>query len=109
MSRRPAGALASGSTTCIEEACRRYAERTAVATESENLSYAIDARANQMARLFIRKGVRPGDRVAALLDRGPESYVALFALLKARAAYVPLTSMIPPSAFDTSSPTPAPR
>ncbi len=81
----------------IEEACRRYAERTAVATESENLSYRdLDARANQMARLFIHKGVRPGDRVATLLDRGPESYVALFALLKARAAYVPLDVNYPP-------------
>ena len=75
----------------IEEACRRYADRTAVAIEGADVSYReFDARANQMARLFIHKGVRPGDRVAALLDRGLEGYVALFALLKARAVYVPL-------------------
>ena len=81
----------------IEEACRRYAERTAVAIEGADIAYReFDARANQMARLFIQNGVRPGDRVAVLLDRGLEGYVALFALLKARAVYVPLDVNYPP-------------
>ncbi len=81
----------------IAEACRRYADLAAVATESETVSYReFDSRANQMARLFIRNGVRPGDRVATLLDRGPESYIALFALMKAQATYVPLDVNYPP-------------
>ena len=81
----------------IEDACRRYADRTAVAIESADVAYReFDARANQMARLFIQKGVKPGDRVAVLLDRGLEGYVALFALLKARAVYVPLDVNYPP-------------
>jgi non-ribosomal peptide synthetase-like protein len=81
----------------IEEACRRYADRTAVATESADITYReFDARANQMARLLIRNGVRPGDRVAALIDRGLDGYVALFALLKARAVHVPLDVNYPP-------------
>lgn len=80
----------------IEEACRRYASRTAVSTASADISYGeLDARANQMARLFIARGVKPGDRVAVLLDRGIETYVALFALLKAGAAYVPLDANHP--------------
>ncbi len=80
----------------IEEACRRHAGRTAVSIESADISYAeLDARANQMARLFIARGVKPGDRVAVLLDRGIETYVALFALLKAGAAYVPLDANHP--------------
>src|SRR5271166_6593077 len=80
----------------IEEACRRHAGRTAVSIESADISYAeLDARANQMARLFIARGVKPGDRVGVLLDRGAEAYVALFALMKAGAAYVPLDSNHP--------------
>src|SRR5271157_5008732 len=81
----------------IEEACRRHASRTAVSIESADISYReLDARANQMARLFIARGVKPGDRVAVLLDRGVEAYVALLALLKAGAAYVPLDASHPP-------------
>ena len=81
----------------IEDACRRYADRTAVAIEGADIAYReFDARANQMARLFIHNGVKPGDRVAVLLDRGLEGYVALFALLKARAVYVPLDVNYPP-------------
>ena len=39
----------------IEEACRRYGERVAVSVESAEISYReLDARANQMARLFRR-------------------------------------------------------
>jgi len=50
----------------------------------------IDQRANQLARLFALRGVRPGDRVAVCLDRTIEMPVAIAAVLKAGAAYVPL-------------------
>jgi non-ribosomal peptide synthetase component F len=56
----------------------------------------LDARANQMARYFIEMGVKPGDRVAVLLDRGFEAYAALLALMKARATYIPLDANHPP-------------
>jgi non-ribosomal peptide synthetase component F len=80
----------------LEEACRHHAERIAVSVESADISYReLNALANQMARLFVRHGVRPGDRVAVLLDRGVDAYVALFALLKAGAAYVPLDANHP--------------
>src|SRR5271157_4112538 len=80
----------------IEEACRGYADHTAVSADSADISYGeLDARANQMARFFRGRGVKPGDRVAVLLDRGVETYVALLALLKAGAAYVPLDANHP--------------
>ena len=81
----------------IEDACRRHADRIAVAVDGANVSYReLDARANQMARFFLIQGVRAGDRVAVLFDRGVEAYVALLALLKVRATYVPLDSNHPP-------------
>ncbi len=81
----------------LEDACRRHADRIAVAVDGAEISYRdLDARANRMARFFIERGVKPGDRVAVLLDRGLETSVALFALLKARAAYVPLDANHPP-------------
>jgi non-ribosomal peptide synthetase-like protein len=75
----------------IEDACRRHAALIAVSTESGEVTFAeLDARANQMARFLSDSGVKPGDRVAVLLDRGLDAYVTLLGLLKARAAYVPL-------------------
>ena len=75
----------------LEDACRRFAERAAVSVAGITVTYAeLNARADQMARFFLAKGVRAGDRVGVLLDRGAEAYVALFALLKIRASYVPL-------------------
>jgi non-ribosomal peptide synthetase-like protein len=80
----------------LEEACRRHADRIAVSAEDAQISYAeLDARANRMARYFRSVGVKPGDRVAVMIDRGVEAYVALFGLLKAGAAYVPLDSNHP--------------
>ena len=50
----------------------------------------LDARANRLAHLLVRRGVSPGDRVAVCLDRTVELPVALAAVLKVGAAYVPL-------------------
>ena len=61
------------------------------------LSYAgLDARANQLARFLVRQGVRPGDRVGLLSDRAVDGYLGMLAVLKARAAYVPLDTGFPP-------------
>jgi len=80
----------------LDEACRRNSDRTAISLETEDVSYVeLDAHANRMARFFLANGVRPGDRVGVLLDRGLDVYVALFALLKAGAAYVPLDANHP--------------
>ncbi|HTX45942.1 MAG TPA: Pls/PosA family non-ribosomal peptide synthetase [Solirubrobacteraceae bacterium] len=61
------------------------------------ITYAeLDARANQLARhLGLRVGVRAGDRVALLLERPTDEYVAMLAVLKLHAAYVPLDVSFP--------------
>ncbi|MFT4161279.1 MAG: AMP-binding protein, partial [Shinella sp.] len=55
----------------------------------------MDAAANRFARLLAERGVRPGDRVALLLDRSAETYIAILAVMKAGAAFVPLAPAFP--------------
>ncbi len=69
----------------------------AVISAGRSWTYAeMDRRANQLARLLIEKGVRAGDRVALLLDRSAETYIAVLAVMKAGAAFVPLATAFPP-------------
>jgi natural product biosynthesis luciferase-like monooxygenase protein len=71
-------------------------EREALCFEGERLSYAeLEARATRLARRLAAAGVKPGDRVGLLLQRGVELVVGLIATLKAGAAYVPLDPLYP--------------
>ena len=68
----------------------------AVLTAERSWSYReLDDRANQAARHLIAKGIRAGDRVGLLFDKSVETYVALLAVLKINAAYVPLDGGFP--------------
>jgi len=55
----------------------------------------LDARANQLARFLRRRGIQPGERVGLLFDDAIDSYTGMLAVLKARAAYVPLDAAFP--------------
>lgn len=82
----------------FEEQAARTPDRVAVVASGGHpaLTYdEVDARANQIARNLRAEGVRPDDRVAVLLERGPELPVALLGVLKAGAAYVPIDPAYP--------------
>jgi non-ribosomal peptide synthetase-like protein len=80
----------------LEEACIRFSENDAVVTDAGTLSYReLDRRANQVARYLIEQGVQPGDRVGLLFDKCAETYIAMFAVMKVNAAYVPLDAAFP--------------
>ncbi|RDI64981.1 non-ribosomal peptide synthase protein (TIGR01720 family)/amino acid adenylation domain-containing protein/thioester reductase-like protein [Nocardia pseudobrasiliensis] len=73
----------------------RQVERTpdavAVVFGDTSLSYRqLDTRANRLAHWLIGRGVRRGQRVALLLPRSSNLLVAMLAVSKAGAAYVPL-------------------
>ncbi|WP_163871158.1 non-ribosomal peptide synthetase, partial [Myxococcus eversor] len=68
----------------------------AVLDDSSSLSFLqLNQRSNQLAHLLRSRGVGPEVRVAFCLERTVDSLVALLAILKAGAAYVPLDSAYP--------------
>jgi amino acid adenylation domain-containing protein/non-ribosomal peptide synthase protein (TIGR01720 family) len=78
------------------EIARRYPARIAVSAEDGELDYAaLDRRSSQLAALLIRQGAGPGQRVGLCLPRGCDLLVALLAILKTGAAYVPVDPQAP--------------
>ena len=79
----------------FEERCDwtlRYGSNGALAVDAErSLSYQeLDARANQLARYLRLHGAGSGDRIGLLFDRPADSYLAMLAVLKIGAAFVPM-------------------
>jgi amino acid adenylation domain-containing protein len=65
------------------------------------LTYAmLDAASNALAYRLVAKDVRPGDKVALCLDRGPSLVTAILATIKVGAAWVPLDPGLPAARRD---------
>ncbi|WP_327673692.1 AMP-binding protein [Kitasatospora sp. NBC_00458] len=80
----------------FEEHARRTPDAVAVRCAGRELGYAeLDARADRLARHLAGLGLTPGRRAAVAFGRGTEVYVALLAVLKTGAAYVPLEPSAP--------------
>ncbi len=72
------------------------AEHAAIVTDFETVSFReLDQRANRAARYLLAQGLTSGDRIGLLFDKTIETYVALLAVLKINAAYVPLDASFP--------------
>ncbi|MGA7052003.1 MAG: AMP-binding protein, partial [Mycobacterium sp.] len=55
----------------------------------------VDEASNRLARLLVEHGAGPGRCVALLLSRSAEAIVAILAVLKTGAAYVPIDPVLP--------------
>ncbi|MGK3989851.1 amino acid adenylation domain-containing protein [Sorangium sp. So ce136] len=74
----------------------RTPDAVAARFEGQGLTYrALDARANQLAAHLARLGVGQGALVAVFLDRSLDLLVALLAILKAGAVYMPMDPSFP--------------
>lgn len=73
------------------QAARRPRQTAVIGANGETLTYAeLDERANRVARSLREDGVGADDRVAVMLERGPQLMVALLGVLKSGGAYVPV-------------------
>ncbi|MFH8349523.1 amino acid adenylation domain-containing protein [Streptomyces sp. NPDC018045] len=75
----------------FEERVRRTPDAVALVAGGDELTYReLNARANRLARRLAAEGAGRGDRVALMLPRTADLPVALFAVLKCGAAYLPV-------------------
>ncbi len=75
----------------FEAQVRARPDAIAIECEGSSLTYAeLDARANRLAHAIVARGARPRTYVGICLPRGIDLVVALLAVAKSGAAYVPL-------------------
>ena len=75
----------------------RTPDAVAVACEGVTVSYAeLNRRANRLARVLVTQGAGPETVVAVMMQRSAGLVIALLAVLKAGAAYLPIHEGVPP-------------
>ncbi|MBO0675928.1 amino acid adenylation domain-containing protein [Mycolicibacterium sp. S2-37] len=79
----------------------RAPDATAITCGERSWTYReLDEASNRFAHLLVDRGVRAGDRVAVLLPRTAEAVVAVLAVVKTGAAYVPIDPAVPTTRMD---------
>lgn len=80
----------------LRKSAARYPDKAAVRCKDRVLTYAaLDELSDRIAGALRGRGVGRGDAVALYLDRSADSIAALFGVLKAGCAYVPLDTTAP--------------
>ncbi|MEN5144491.1 amino acid adenylation domain-containing protein, partial [Pseudomonas juntendi] len=81
----------------VEAQAAHTPQAAALVQDGRVLSYGeLNRSANRLAHYLIERGVQLGDRVALCLPRTLERQIALLAVLKTGAAYVPIDPAYPP-------------
>ena len=74
----------------------RSPEAVAISSGERSWTYReLDEAANRLAHVLARRGAGPGQCVALLFDRSAEAIVAILAVLKTGAAYLPIDAAVP--------------
>ena len=80
----------------IDQVAARYPEKEAIRIYDESLTYAeLVQRSNQLARQLRDQGVKHRDRVGIYMNKCMETALAIYGIMKAGAAYVPLDPSSP--------------
>ncbi|WP_199609986.1 non-ribosomal peptide synthetase [Flocculibacter collagenilyticus] len=83
-------------TELVTQQAQKNPDAIAVSAVNEQLSYAdLELRTNQLAGHLIESGVQLGDAVGVSLDRDSHLIIAVLAILKAGAHYIPLDPSYP--------------
>ncbi|MEO6632946.1 MAG: amino acid adenylation domain-containing protein, partial [Mucilaginibacter sp.] len=71
-------------------------DQTAITFGEQKTTYKeLNERANQLAAILIKNGVKKGDKVAFSMDRSAEMIISMLAIMKAGAVYIPLDPIFP--------------
>ncbi|WP_120314330.1 non-ribosomal peptide synthetase, partial [Mycobacterium mantenii] len=74
----------------------RAADAVAITCGERSWTYReVEESANRLAHLLTEQGAGPGQRVAVVIPRSAEAVMAIFAVLKTGAAYVPIDPGVP--------------
>ncbi|MFN8492880.1 MAG: amino acid adenylation domain-containing protein [Caldilineaceae bacterium] len=80
----------------LQYSAKHAPEQIAVIDRMRTMTYQeLDTDSDQLAVHLQSQGIEPGDRVGIYLDKSLEAVVAIFAILKAGATYVPLDPTSP--------------
>ncbi len=75
----------------LRAAAQRAPEHPALAMLGDEVSYGdLDGRSNEVAQMLLDEGVQPGDRVGLYAHKSFELYIAMYGIMKAGAAFVPI-------------------
>ncbi len=86
-----------GMASLVDEQARKTPDAIAVVFEEKSLTYnELNHQAGQLANYLQKKGARPEVLVGICMKRGLDMMVALLAVLKTGAVYVPLDPAYPP-------------
>ncbi|ORX03099.1 non-ribosomal peptide synthetase [Mycobacterium triplex] len=79
----------------------RTPEAVAISCAGRSMTYReLDESSNRLAHLLVERGAGPGRCVAVLFSRSAEAIVAILAVLKSGAAYLPIDSAVPDSRIE---------
>ncbi|MGB3509325.1 MAG: amino acid adenylation domain-containing protein [Microcoleaceae cyanobacterium] len=80
----------------LETSAQHYCDREAVIYKDRSITYGeLDQLSNQLAGILTNCGISKGDRIGIYLNKSIEAVIAIFGILKAGAAYVPLDPFAP--------------
>ena len=80
----------------LDRAAAQYPDKEAVRCNGQSLTYAeLQRQANSLAHHLIEQGVQRGDRIGLYMNKDVEAVVAVYGIMKAGAAYVPLDPFAP--------------
>ncbi len=75
----------------FEEQVSKRPNNVAIVCENEQLTYhELNVKANQLARIFIEKGIGKDTLVGIMMEKSIDLFIGILAVLKAGGAYVPI-------------------